>query len=70
MILDILFLDGYGSYVWPAFIFTLTSCYVLYLQIKKEYKKQEKIFFTELNHKKFIKIKSKKAEALSENLIY
>jgi|TARA_B100001964_G_scaffold239683_1_gene307783 hypothetical protein len=44
MNLDLLSLGGYGEFVWPAFIFTFTCCFFLYLKTRKELKKQEKIF--------------------------
>ena len=47
MNLDFFILDGYGQFVWTAFIFTFGICLILYLESKKELKKQEKIFFKE-----------------------
>tara|TARA_B110000014_G_C19684175_1_gene358723 strand:- start:287 stop:517 length:231 start_codon:yes stop_codon:yes gene_type:complete len=46
MILDFLSLGGYGQFVWPAFIFAFMSYLTLYLKVKKELKKNEKIFFS------------------------
>ena len=47
MNMELLILGGYGQFVWPAFIFTFASCFLLYLKTRKELKKQEKIFLTE-----------------------
>ena len=47
MNIEFLVLDGYGSFVWPAFISTFVSCFLLYLKTKKEFKKQEKMFLIE-----------------------
>ena len=47
MNLEFLILGGYGQFVWPAFIFTFVSCFTLYMKIKKEFKKQEKMFLKE-----------------------
>ncbi len=44
MNLEFLTLGGYGIFVWPAFIFTFVSCFLLYLKTKRELKKQEKIY--------------------------
>tara|TARA_B100001741_G_C16082158_1_gene382606 strand:+ start:19 stop:249 length:231 start_codon:yes stop_codon:yes gene_type:complete len=44
MSLELLNFQGYGPYVWPAFIFTFLGCFLLYLKTKKEFKKQEKLF--------------------------
>ena len=34
-------LQGYGHFVWPAFIFTFLCFFILYLKTKKELNKQE-----------------------------
>ena len=47
MNLELLVLGGYGQFVWPAFIFTFVSCFLLYINTKKELKKQEKMFLIE-----------------------
>jgi len=57
MDLELIILGGYGKFVWTAFFFTFGSCIVLYLRIKKEFKKQEKIFLKEFDQKPFVKIK-------------
>ena len=49
MNLEFLTLGGYGIFVWPAFIFTFVSCFLLYLKTKREFKRQEKIFLIEFN---------------------
>ena len=74
MLLDSLNLGGYGLFVWPAFIFTFTSCFILYRYSKKELAKQEKIFFEkfkELNVKNTKTSENKEItkEALSGSLI-
>ena len=47
MNIEFLVLGGYGQFVWPAFIFTFVSCFLLYLKTKKELKKQDKMFLIE-----------------------
>ena len=44
---DLIYLNGYGQFVWPAFIFTFISCTYLYLKTSKELQKQEKLFLKE-----------------------
>ncbi len=56
MNLEIFLLNGYGYFVWPAFVFTFLSCLFLYLQTKKELKKQEKIFSDYFKASELIKI--------------
>ena len=66
MILELLILGGYGQFVWPAFIFTFVSCFVLYFKTKKEFQKQEKKFLKEFKQIQTTKIETvKKKEALS-----
>ena len=48
MNLELLFLGGYGQFVWPAFIFTFVSFFLLYLKTKNELKRLEKVYMNEL----------------------
>ena len=75
MNIELLTLDGYGQFVWPAFIFTFVSCFLLYLKTKKELNKQEKLFLLEYKQVTAAKIKVAKQkkllkEVLFGNLIY
>ena len=58
--MEFFILDGYGQFVWPAFIFTFVSCFFLYLKTKKEFKKQEKIYLKEFEQSQTIKIETDK----------
>ncbi len=58
MKMEFLILNQYGQFVWTAFLFTFLSCFLLYFKTKKEFKKQEKIFFSEFKKLKTIKIKT------------
>ena len=74
MDLEIFILGGYGQFVWPAFIFTFVSCFILYKKTKKELLKQEKLFLKEYEQLCPVKIKTveeKKItkEALSDSSI-
>tara|TARA_B000000460_G_scaffold156075_1_gene110358 strand:+ start:81 stop:296 length:216 start_codon:yes stop_codon:yes gene_type:complete len=70
MNLELFILGGYGHFVWPAFMFTLVSCFVFYLKTNKTFQKEEKIFLREFKQIQEIKIKiSKKQEALSNAII-
>jgi heme exporter protein D len=61
MNLELFILNGYGQYVWPAFIFTFISFATLYRITKNELQKHEKMFLSE--YKKFYTAKIKSAEA-------
>ena len=66
MNLELLILGGYGQFVWPAFIFTFVSCFVLYVKTKKEFQKQEKMFLNEFKQIQTEKIETtKNKEVLS-----
>ena len=70
MNLELFIMGGYGHFVWPAFMFTLISCFVFYLKTNKAFKKEEKIFLRDFKQIQEIKIKTaKKQEALSNALI-
>ena len=44
MIENLFFMNGYGLYVWSAFLFTLLSFLTLFLVIKIQYKKEKNKF--------------------------
>ena len=52
---ELFILNGYGQYVWPAFVFTFISCFSLYIKTRKEFRKQEKMFLKEFEQAKTIK---------------
>ena len=49
MISELVYLSGYGQFVWPAFMFTYFSCLILYLKTRNDLKKYEELFFKEFN---------------------
>ncbi len=70
MNLEFFILNGYGQFVWPAFIFTFATCYFLYFKTKREFKKQEKMYLKEFGQSQTIKAKViKRKEALSGSSI-
>ena len=71
MYLEFFILGGYGQFVWPAYIFTFVSCFTLYVKIKKEFQKQEKMFLKEFNQIQNEKMETaKKKETLSGSPIF
>ena len=69
MNMELLVLGGYGQFVWPAFIFTFVSCFLLYIKTKKELKRQEKMFLIEFKQMPITKIEvAKQKELLKEVL--
>jgi len=67
--MEFFILDGYGQFVWPAFIFTFVSCFFLYLKTKKEFKKQEKIYLKEFEQSQTIKIETDKRKEIKEQAL-
>ncbi len=70
MINEFILMNGYGIYVWSAFIFTLTSFAILYFVIKIQFLKERKKFiskFGTLNSERaaFAKSQSINKEILS-----
>ena len=71
MNLEFLFLGGYGQFVWSAYIFTFVSCFTLYVKIKREFQKQEKMFLNEFKRMQTTKIKAvDEKEVLSNSPIF
>ncbi len=69
MNLELLVLGGFGQFVWPAFIFTFVSCFLLYIKTKKELKKQEKVFLVEFKQKPTAKIEIVKRKKLLKEVL-
>ena len=68
MDLELFILNGYGLYVWPAFIFAFLSCFYLYIKTKKEFLKQEKIFLNKFKELQTTRIKVSKKETAKKVL--
>ena len=69
MNMELLILDGYGQFVWPAFIFTFVSCFLLYIKTKKELKRQEKMFLIEFKQIPIAKIEVAKQKELLKKVL-
>jgi heme exporter protein D len=69
MNLELLFLNGYGQFVWPAFIFTFSSLFYLFIKTSKELKKQEELFFKDFKQLKTIKIQVEKIKIQKKILL-
>ena len=70
MINELIYMNGYGSYVWTAFAFKLISFVSLYVVVKVQFIKEKKKFITKfgtLNSKRaaFAKTQSINKEILS-----
>ena len=66
MIIELINLGGYGYFVWPAFIFTLSSFLILFIRTKKELIRLGKIYLKESKNSQSIQteeIRGKKITA-------
>ena len=69
MINDILFMNGYGAYVWTSFVFTLSSFGILYSVVKSQLTKEQRKFELKFNSLASEKIElAKKQETYRELL--
>ena len=65
MINEILFMNGYGLYVWSSFIFTLSGFFILYSVIKLQLIKEQKKF-----NAKYENLSSEKVELAKKQKTY
>ena len=67
--MELFILDGYGQFVWPAFIFTFLSCFFLFLKTKKEFQKQEKMYINEFRQLQIAKIETVKDKETTREIL-
>ena len=65
MINEILFMNGYGAYVWSSFIFTLSVFFILYSVIKLQLVKEQRKF-----DEKFKNLSPEKVELAKKQKTY
>ncbi len=69
MINEVLYMNGYGLYVWSSFVFTLSCFSILYLVIKLQLVKEQKKFRARFESLETDKIEiAKKQETYKEIL--
>jgi len=67
--MELFTMNGYGQFVWPAFIFSLASCFYLYLKTRIEFKKQEKVYLLEFGSAEAKKIQFNKRKKSTEEAL-
>tara|TARA_Y100001970_G_scaffold291480_1_gene428768 strand:+ start:1126 stop:1359 length:234 start_codon:yes stop_codon:yes gene_type:complete len=65
MINEVLYMNGYGLYVWSSFIFTLSCFWILYSVIKYQLIKEQKKFIL-----RFESLQPEKAEIVKKQKIF
>ena len=69
MINEIIFMKGYGLYVWSAFSFTLISFAILYAVIKINLVKEKKKYISKFGLLDEEKVKIAKAQSTNRDII-
>jgi heme exporter protein D len=69
MINEILFMNGYGMYVWSAFAFTILSFLSLYIIIKIQYIKEKRKFITKFGTLNSERTASAKSQSINKEIL-
>ena len=69
MNLNILIMNGYGLYVWSAFIFTFLVCLILFLKTKKSLNKLEKDYKEEVKKLSIEKVETLNTRKISKEIL-
>ena len=69
MINEILVMNGYGLYVWSAFIFTLISFASLYFIIKTQYVKERNKFIVKFGTLNSEKVSLAKSQGMYKEIL-
>tara|TARA_B100000427_G_C15341471_1_gene521364 strand:- start:501 stop:710 length:210 start_codon:yes stop_codon:yes gene_type:complete len=62
-------MNGYGLYVWSAFIFTFLVCLILFLKTKKSLNKVEKDFHEEVKKLSAEQVETLKKRKISKEIL-
>jgi heme exporter protein D len=69
MINEIISMNGYGSYVWSAFSFTLISFATLYFVTKLQFIKEQKRFVSKFGSLNLEKSKAAKLQNINKEIL-
>ncbi len=69
MINELINMNGYGIYVWSAFIFTLLNFILLYAVIKIQYAKEKKKFITKFGSLTSEKASFAKSQSINREIL-
>ena len=62
-------MNGYGLFVWSAFVFTLVNFFTLYIVINRQLIKENKKFELKFNHLEKIKYKEAYKQRTNQVLV-
>ena len=69
MISKVLFMDGYGLYVWSSFAFTLLSFFLLFVVTKIQYVREKKKFIVKFGNLKSEKASFAKSQSINNQIL-
>tara|TARA_B100000886_G_scaffold150956_1_gene102638 strand:+ start:699 stop:926 length:228 start_codon:yes stop_codon:yes gene_type:complete len=69
MISEILFMNGYGLYVWSSFAFTLLSFFSLFVVTKIQYARERKKFIVKFGNLKSEKASFAKSQSINKQIL-
>ena len=69
MINEILFMNGYGLYVWSAFIFTIFSFTSLYIITKVQYVREKNKFIAKFGTLKSQRAAFAKSQSINKDIL-
>ena len=69
MISEIIYMKGYGIYVWSAFIFTFLSFTFLYVITKIQYTKEKKKFLTKFGNLNSERAAFAKSQSINKEIL-
>ena len=67
--IELLIMNGYGLFVWSAFVFTLINFFTLYIIINRQLMKENKKFELKFNHLEKIKYKEAYKQKTNQILV-
>jgi len=69
MILEILYMNGYGIYVWSAFTFTLLNFVFLYVVTKIQYVKEKNKFISKFGNLNSERAAFAKSQSINKRIL-
>tara|TARA_X000001036_G_scaffold358504_1_gene341005 strand:+ start:59 stop:286 length:228 start_codon:yes stop_codon:yes gene_type:complete len=69
MILEILYMNGYGIYVWSAFTFTLLNFVFLYVVTKIQYVKEKNKFISKFGNLNSERAAFAKSQSINKEIL-
>ena len=69
MINELILMNGYGVYVWSAFLFTLMSFATLYLITKLQFSKEQRRFASKFGSLNLEKAKAARSQNINREIL-